>query len=194
MQTLFRQEVERFRDWAATYPLESRSGEWECDYDHWRDLWRAFHSYITSNAPSSSNDETISDVIYAIARDNEMEELVLDLSKTQAWFLFVLPAVLICNEADARWQFAKAIGGQILPFDVAEHALLQLVVDQNEYVSRMALRALGQIGSNFTELYCERAWATNQEYQRIMVLWALKAKGSSRLPEYVLLAKEDGRE
>jgi HEAT repeat protein len=85
------------------------------------------------------------------------------------------------------------LGHNVLPFTETEGALLRLVEDHNEYVSRMALQALGRIGSKRTEGLCERAWATNHEYQRIMALWVLKEIGSPKLSSYLALAKEDGR-
>jgi len=122
-----------------------------------------------------------------------MEELVSELAKRPRWFAFLLPQVLECDEPDTRWQFAVTLGHNILPFTETEGALLRLVEDRHEYVSRMALQALGRIGSKHTEGLCERAWATNHEYQRIMALRVLKDIGSPKLSAYLALAKEDGR-
>jgi hypothetical protein len=122
-----------------------------------------------------------------------MEDLVSVLADRPEWFAFLLPYVLECDEPDTRWQFAVTLGYRVLPFTEAEGALLRLVEDHHEYVSRMALQAIGRIGSTHTESLCERAWATNHEYQRIMALWVLKEIGSQKLGAYVALAKKDAR-
>jgi HEAT repeat protein len=97
------------------------------------------------------------------------------------------------DDADVRWQFAVQLGLGAFPFVAAETALLKLVQDDHEYVSRMALQALGRIGSTNAEPLCERAWGTGDEYQRIMALWVLKDIKSVKLKEYLSLAKADGR-
>jgi len=194
MLTSFHEEVEKFRVWALNYPLEERSGEWECDYEGWRELSRSFTAYLDSHSPNGVTNQAISDLLYAIARDNEMEELISELVERPRWFSLLLPGVVEWDEPDAKGTFAVALGSNVLPFAETERALLTLVDDQHEYVSRRALQSLGRIGSNHAEDLCERAWETNHEYQRIMALWVLKEIGSSKLGAYLARAKEDGRE
>jgi HEAT repeats len=186
-------EVGNFRTWASNYPIDKRSGEWECDYEGWPVLNHCFEAYLESRSPQDADTQAVSDLIYAVARDNEMEGLVSELGKRPRWFAFLLPHVLECDEPDTRWQFAVMLGQSVLPFDETEGALLRLVEDRQEYVSRMALQALGRIRSKQTEGLCERAWATNHEYQRIMALWVLKEIDSPKLSTYLTFAKEDGR-
>lgn len=193
MPTSLHKEVEKFRAWASNYLVEERSGEWECDYEEWPTLNQSFVAYLDSHSPQDADDHAVSDLIYAVARDNEMEDLVSELADRPEWLAFLLPHVLECDEPDTRWQFAVTLGHRVLPFTEAEVALLKLVGDHDEYVSRMALQSLGRIGSTHTESLCERAWATNHEYQRIMALWVLKEIGSQKLGVYVALAKKDGR-
>ena len=81
----------------------------------------------------------------------------------------------------------------MLDKNVAEDALLQLVEDANEYVSRMALQALGTIRSKHAEALCKQAWDSKHEYQRIMALWVLKEIKSKELNNYLQLAIKDGR-
>ena len=186
-------EVEKFRAWASNYPLEHRSGEWECDYEEWPALNSSFAAYLNSHSPRETDDLVVSDLIYAVARDNEMEDLVSELAEKPEWFAYLLTFISDCDEPDARWQFAVALGRHILPFADAERALMKLVADEHEYVSRMALQSLGRIGSAHAESLCERAWTTNHEYQRIMALWVLKEIGSPKLSSYLTLAKMDHR-
>ena len=70
---------------------------------------------------------------------------------------------------------------------------MRFVEDENEYVNRRALLSLGILKSSKAESLAERAWASEQEYQRIAALWVLKYVSSSKLPEYLQRAKKDGR-
>ena len=90
MVNSFHEEVERFRVWASNYPLEERSGEWECDYEAWRELNRSFIAYLDSHSPDGGINEAISDLVYVIARDNEMEELISELAERPQWFSFFI--------------------------------------------------------------------------------------------------------
>ena len=97
---------------------------------------------------------------------------------------------------DAKWQLAVRIAG-ITDRQQAEKLLVQLVQDDNEYVSRRALMSLAEIASDKTEHYCRIAWEKEvdemQEYQRIAVLHALFRIQSGLLPHYLQLATKDGR-
>ena len=193
MDGLLSTEVARFRDWASEYPIERRTGEWECDYEQWAPLNQSFLDNLESHSPKDATAPEISDLLYAVGRDNEMEDLVATLAGKSDWFLFLLPYALLVDDADVRWQFAVQLGLGAFPFVAAESALLKLVQDEHEYVSRMALQALGRIGSTHVETLCERAWKTGHEYQRIMALWVLNDIKSLKLNEYLSMAKVDGR-
>lgn len=205
MNTRLENEIIKFKKWAENYSYTNQSraslhqfdthftSEWECDYNHWQALYTAFNHCIESNPPSLLNEHHIKNIIYIIARDNEMENLIATLATHTNWFKKVLPHVLDCEEPEAKWQFALALGGLILPFETSENALLKLVTDKNEYVSRIALQSLGKIGSSKTESLCIKAWHTNHEYQRIMALWVLKEIHSNQLEKYLFLAEKDGR-
>ncbi len=186
--------VVRFREWAASYDsVEGRTAEWELDYGSWKQLTESFMTYLDSCSPQAADEPGISDILYAIGRDNEMEELVEELANRSNWFLRALPYALSCDEDDVRWQFACQLGSGNFEFFVAESALLKLVNDDNEYVRRIALQALGRIGSGHTEAFCERAWETGHEYQRIMAIWVLKDIKSAKLERYLAYTKHDGR-
>jgi len=132
-------------------------------------------------------------LIYAIARDNEMEELITVLARYSNWFEFLLPHIISSDEDDARWQLATVLGKNVLPFEILENALIKLFEDPVEYVRRRALESLGKIHSSYTESFCVKAWDTGHEYQRIMVLWVLKEINSSKLSTFLAKAVEDAR-
>ena len=94
---------------------------------------------------------------------------------------------------DGRWQMAVALGAS--PYKgAAEKLLTKMNEGDDEFVSRMALLALANLGSALTEPAALRAWKTNDEYQRIAVLWAMYRIKSANLPKYIEAAKKDGRE
>ncbi len=189
-----RSEVAKFRAWAERYLADDRYGEWECDYPGWPELHSAFIDYMDATPTTELPSDVVADLIYAIARDNEISHLASQLGQRPVHLLRLLPHVLVSEEPDARWQIAAQLGKRALPFAIAEPALIKLVADQDEYVRRIALQALGRIDSPHTEHFCGQAWESGHEYQRIMVLWVLHTIGSSQLDRYLALAREDGRE
>lgn len=186
-------EIEKFKAWATSYSEETRSGEWECDYAEWSSLSRAFNKLIDDKAPSDLSQNDIDNIIFSIARDNEIEDLIHDFSQKEEMFESLLPHVIESREPDAKWQFAVILGCNNAFSHIAEEALLHLVSDTDEYTSRMALQSLGKIKSSQTEHYCIKAWNSDHEYQRIMALWVLFEIGSSYLSEYIELALLDDR-
>lgn len=84
------EEVSRFQRWAASYPTASRSGEWECDYDNWPALHVAVLQFCESKPFASWSTQEVSAVLYAIARDNEIEYLVRTVRKQQPMLLIAL--------------------------------------------------------------------------------------------------------
>lgn len=186
-------EVARFKAWASEYPVETRTGEWECDYGKWAALSQSFLDHLQSRSPAHATAQEIADLLYTIGRDNEMEDLVAALATKSDWFLLLLPYAIEIEDPDVRWQFAVQLGLDVVQFETAESALLKLVQDKHEFVSRMALQALGRLSSSAAEGLCQRAWETGHEYQRIMALWVLHDIKSDKLDEYLSLAKADGR-
>lgn len=184
-------EVAKFRAWAEQYPAGERFGEWECDYPAWPELHQAFTDCLDA---ADLHGETVADLVYAIARDNEISYLSSQLGQRPVQLSKLLPHILACEEPDTRWQIAAQLGKRVLPFATAESALLRLIEDQDEYVRRIALQALGGIGSRHAERLCGQAWESGHEYQRIMALCVLHTIGSQQLGRYLALAREDGRE
>lgn len=190
----FRQEVEKFKAWAAKYPIEERSGEWECDYAGWDTLYKATLEFLASLSPSNWDGTDVSDLLYVIARDNETENLASEVAKDTNRLLRLSRLVLDSPETDAKWQLAAQLGTLSDQAREAETLLLEFVDDKDEYVSRRALLSLGTLKSPKAEALAERAWSTGHEYQRIAALWVLRELSSDKLPMYIQKALEDGRE
>ena len=97
-------------------------------------------------------------------------------------------------ERDARWQLAAALGN-VEPDEGGVVPLLETyVADGDEYVSRRALLALGQIKAPIAESLAQRAWDTKHEYQRMAALDVFHRLGSPLLSSYLDLAEQDGRQ
>ncbi|WP_174907781.1 HEAT repeat domain-containing protein [Burkholderia diffusa] len=188
------EQVEKFREWAALYPVRQRSTDWECEYGHWEALWDASLAVVDSLAPDAWTVTACADLLYAIARDHALEHISSMLWTQPDALLALARASIDASEPNAKWQLAARLGGQGSHAAEAEALLLRLVNDEDEYVRRRALLALGALKSAYAETLAERAWHTGHEYQRIAALWVLKDIKSGKLAQYVKLAEEDGRE
>ncbi len=188
-------EVKRFKKWAEKYyPSEKRFGEWEDDYPNWKDLYESSISVINHTQFKELSHQKFDNLLYAIARDNESEYLVEELAKYPEKLLFLSHKAVNSSKKDAKWQLAKQLGSIEKEKEEAEKILTLFVKDSNEYVSRMALLALAEIKSSFTEKYAIDAWESKHEYQRIAALWSLKKINSSKLHYYLDRAYQDGRQ
>jgi len=190
-------EVARFQVWARTLPLLSRSGEWECDYEHWGDLHAAVLRFLDDRPLESWSREALQAVLYAIARDNEIEHLAGVIADAHRPLLAPLTRVALdIGEPDARWQFAEQLGRVGQKGEVEEQLLVLLVQDEYEYVRRRALGALARIGSVHTERVALREWERpdpSQEWARMMCLWSLHHIGSPLLTRLLADAEQDPR-
>ena len=189
-----RNEVEKFRKWASAYPVQERTGEWEDDYHDWSAFHEAAITFLAASSPDEWVDEDVSDLLYAIARDNESEYLAEEVAVNIDTLLKLSELAIHSQEVDAKWQLAAQLGSLCERQQEAEALLLQFVEDQDEYVSRRALISLGQLKSTRAEEFAERAWGTGDEYQRIAALWVLKDVASEKLPAYIEKAEVDGRQ
>jgi hypothetical protein len=187
------EEVEKFNAWAASFQPHQRTGEWECGYDHWQSLWDTAIAVLESVPPNAWGEGCRANLLYAIARDNEMEWISQQLAGKPDALVELARLAIDSSEPDAKWQIAAQLGTLSTHKDKAEEVLLRLVDDTDEYVSRRALLALGALKSQHAEHLAERAWLTGHEYQRIAALWVLKDVAPSKLPKYLRLADEDGR-
>lgn len=198
-------EVERFRTWAGSNPPSTRSrdqplhfadGEWEGDYPGWPELYAAVLEHVAAGPPDSWSGGQMQAVLYALARDNEGEYLAEEIRLHHPeTFIALARAALSGGEPDAKWQVAEQLAHVDLG-DV-EGLLLILVADEHEYVRRMALRALAQVGSSATERLALDAWHRpdeRQEYARMMALDCLHRIGSPLLEHLLAEAERDERQ
>jgi hypothetical protein len=197
-------EVQKFKLWAATHPLEQRSAEWECEYDDWARLHAAALAcldagfvdagFVDDVSPDQWCAADVDDLLYTMARDNETEYLAEHVAKNPETVLKLAALSLSSAESDAKWQLAAQLGKLHEHKEKSEAILLQLVHDENDYVARRALLALGELHSGQAEAHAEQAWNTGLEYQRIAALSVLAHIASAKLDGYIQRAIDDGRQ
>ncbi len=131
-------EVRRFRAWAdATCPPDRRFGEWECDYQEWDSLYGAVLEFVAARPFESWSPEELRAVLFAVARDNEMEHLASEVRRRHPDLLAPLTreSIAVGEWAD-RWQSAEELGWLGRAGGEEERLLLVLARDEHEYVRR----------------------------------------------------------
>ena len=175
-------------------------GEWECNYAAMPEVWAACFDFVQQIPAHAWQPEQARQLLYLTARDNESEYIAGMLPE---------PALLrLCEtyrqqpEYDAGWQLAvqlPRLSNQAVAWQWAEF----FCNDPDEYTCRRALMVSGSLHAPHTERYAEHFWQRGiyrdvagwdvDEYQKIAVLQALAAMGSPLLPQYLSLARQDGR-
>lgn len=192
MSSALTAEIAKFLKWSEQLPEAALTSGWEAGYEGWPALRAAAIDLVRSTDPESAGPQPREQVLYVLARDNVEQGMVMEVIEHPLWLHALARASLEYDDLDGRWQMAVALGAST-DKSIAEPLLLILNGDADEYVSRMALLSLANIGSKQTEQLSLKAWKTNDEYQRIAALWALKRINSVHLPKFVEAAKKDGR-
>lgn len=188
-------EVAAFREWAnERFPAGShRHGEWECDYENWPGLYSAYGSHLEQYRAEQWTTEDADLLLYALARDNEIQTIQIELERKPPHLLELARISLIRTcDYEARWQLADALPS--IRERSVEPVLEMFFADEHEYVRRIALLSLGKIGSLKVEEFAPKAWQSEDEYHRMCALFALRDISSPQLPAYLEMAAADGRE
>jgi hypothetical protein len=180
--------VRQFRAWADANP--GRGGEWEQDYPEWDALYSAANAVIGSTC-DEWDEATKQWLLYAVARDNETGVLAGSLTEMQVDLLAEYS--LKTDERDGKWQLAEQMRRFRLKPE-REPVLLAYAQDAEEYVRRVALMVLGDLGSVHAENLALAAWESGDQYQRMACLHALARIESPALAKYLEMAEQDGRE
>jgi hypothetical protein len=103
-------EVARFRHWAAAYTPDW-GPEWECDYENWHDLYDVVLRFVNERPFASWTDVEIHALLYALARDNELQHIAeYILSCNVVTLIAITRAAVEIGEPDAKWQLAEELG------------------------------------------------------------------------------------
>lgn len=187
-------EVDRFREWAEGYPAGQRSGEWECNYHFWGGIYDAILEFAQTQPFDLWSPEEQEAVLYAIARDNEIEYLSGEIRRRHPELLLALAQeAILKGERDNRWQLAEELG-HIADNPDAEKLLFILACDEDEYVRRRSLKSLACLDSPMVERLALEAWHRpdpDQQWTRMMVLDCLNMIGSPQLEPLLADAEKD---
>jgi len=184
----FSASVARFRAWAVALDvaIEDRSGEWECDYDGWSEIYRAWAALLVNHPLHKWSDALVADVLYALARDNECQVIAHELAKHANASLLTLTELAFTNgEPDAKWQLAVELGKLMNYGSRVEAALVRMADDADEYVRRRALQSLATIAPQLVVPLALREWANAPDampWTRMNVLAVLAEVGAPELP------------
>jgi hypothetical protein len=179
--------LQKFRAWAAD-GHEGSYGEWECDYKYWQEIWGSFDAAIDELSPLSPSGD-VANILYALARDNEIEDLRQRLTLRIDSLLLLAQAAISCPEADARWQIAVSLGE--VGNDEAIKLLRQFVQDPDEYVRRRALLAYAPHCPLDAEPIAWKWISYAEPYSRLAALHVLRDIQSPRLPTALQILRED---
>ena len=186
MRTNWREEVGKFRAWAAT--LSGHFGEWECDYDGWEAIYKGVGEFLSHSVPKNWDSAEVEDLLYIVARDNEGEVIANMLREINPEITFRLALQsLMSSDPDGRWQIADVLD-QWPRDERTEPLLLRFMEDEAEYVRRRALQSLARIGSAQTESLALREWNRedeNQQWSRMNALRCWHHIKSSRLETHL---------
>ncbi|MFN3158710.1 MAG: HEAT repeat domain-containing protein [Rubinisphaera brasiliensis] len=171
------QQTTKFKLWAAT--ADQRSGQWECDYENWHDLWSAASNTITAYQDGSIPDVEAFDLLYILGRDNECEYVREGLLASPELIAALALRAIGSNDADAKWQIAISVAESKLPN--AADLLRPFLCDTDEYVRRRTLMAFAPFVPKEAEAIAIMNLDDEFEYTRIAALHVLHTVGSNSL-------------
>jgi HEAT repeat protein len=186
----FSNEIAKFKDWAP--PEKHRSGEWECDYGHWNELYAAAISVINLHTDGDITSELADELLYVIARDNECEHLRHCLLDAPLLLSKLAQLAVPSIESHAKWQIATAVAEVHL--DNAADLIRPFLTDDDEYVRRRSLMAIAPISPAEAEQIAISNLSDENEYTRIAALHALHLANSLQLRNWLGRLEKDPSE
>lgn len=188
-------EIELFSKWAETYYPEwsekNDNGEWELGMDsHFYEMCDAAVNVINEHESSKADEKTIDSLLFVIARDNECEVIIKELTLHKDWFELLAKKCIGSKYVNAEWQFAKYLGKCK---KCNQNLIFVFIESDYEYTSRMALNTMADLKPDHAEEYAIRFWnrgkypegSYEDEYQKIMALRVLEKIQSTKLEEYL---------
>ena len=160
-------------------------------FPQWKEIYSYYKKILQIIDMNDFQNNSIEKTVYLIGRDNEDEELIEIIFESAKDRNKLVRSIINSKDVDAKWQLVNCISKNNYSSYINE--IKFLFEDENEYVSRIALLALGYFNVDELDNFLERAWNTNNEYQRIAVLNISFENNLKCLQKYLELAKKDGR-
>ncbi|GMX65510.1 hypothetical protein Elgi_47810 [Paenibacillus elgii] len=193
MSTIFEElkiEVSNFLNWSKSF--EHDENEWERGYPHWFRVYALIGKLLSSYKFIELTPEVKENIFYLLAKDNEVEEIAALLSEYPDYIISLAKEGLDYHDYEARWQLAHYIWKYGQTYPEVEEILIRYYKDRDEYVSRRALLAIGNMKSGHAEQFALESWNTGLEYQRIAALHVLDEINSTKIDD-ILNEGEKGR-
>ena len=189
--------VEKFKGYQKKYyphiTEETDNGEWEIGADYWKEMNTAYLNIVEKYSAECATENLLNDMLYVIARDSECSDLLEETLDYPEWFEILCRNSINTNYYNAKWQFAEQLGSYEGDSDIKE-LLFYFIESGEEYIERMALKSLCRHFPERVEEYALKFWNRNiyrdDEYQKIMALYALHEVKSPLLKEYIARAYE----
>lgn len=166
---------------------EHDNGEWVFGGPFDR-ICRAYLAIVERYKPDGAAEAMIYDMLYVIARDSECSHLLKATLKYPRWFEKLCRYGIDSRYYNVRWQFAEQLGGYHGDSNIKE-MLFRFIESGDEYTERMALQSMCGHFPERAEEYAVKFWGRNiyeqDEYQKIMALYALHRIGSPLLGTYI---------
>jgi len=182
-------EIINFKKWSST--LLDRQSDWELNYPYWNRIYSITDEIISSIPLIYWNEDTFQNILYLLARDNETETLLSELTTQPLKLIALAYYSLNYDDYQARWQIAEALGRLDAIYAEVDNIIVKFISDSNEYVSRRALLALAHRKSNMVEAHALEAWKSRSEHQRIAALYSLYEVNSPILKSLLTSAQYD---
>lgn len=166
---------------------ENDNGEWVFGGPFDR-LCKAYLAIIERYEPNNAAESMIYDMLYVIARDSECSHLLKVTLKYPKWFEKLCPYSVDSHYYNVRWQFAEQLGSYQGDSEIKK-LLFHFIESGDEYTERMALQSMCEHFPERAEEYAVEFWDRNlyeqDEYQKIMALYALHRINSPLLESYI---------
>ncbi|WP_040952705.1 HEAT repeat domain-containing protein [Gorillibacterium massiliense] len=192
MKPIFKElknEVSHFVNWSNS--VKHKVYEWEADYPDWSRVYTLIGKLLMSISFSDLTQEAKKDLLFLLARDNELEEIATQLAEYPDHIIPLSREGLSYPDSDARWQLAHYIWSYGNTFPEVEGILVEYYRDTDEYVRRRTLLALGYMKSCYAEQLALESWNTGLEYQRIAALDVLHEINSIQINELLNEGEKD---
>lgn len=185
-----------FKKWAQiNYPEwneENDNGEWEIGSYEFDEMCSNIFKIIENTSYQEATSQTIDDILFGIARDNECSRIVNTLLDYPEWYSVLCRQCLETTYTNAKWEFAESLK-EYSGNDGLKELIFKFLDTGDEYTERLALMSLAYIYPDKAEKYAIDFWNRNKfendEYQKIMVLHVLHKIQSSQLEHYLNLAE-----
>ncbi|MFW6311839.1 MAG: hypothetical protein ACOC1K_06350 [Nanoarchaeota archaeon] len=182
-------EVSNFMRWAKN--TNKKTGEWETRYPDWGKIYSLIEESLDIIEYNKLTELDKDNLLYLLSRDNELEEIARQLSEFPDLIIPLANYGLNYHDYNARWQLANYIWKHADNYQEVEEILISYYKDNNEYVKRRALLALGYMESEYAEQLALESWNTGLKHQKMVSLYILDEINSKRLNELLNKGEDD---